>query len=158
LHEDAVHARIVVQLVDQGKQLRLRRSVGEAVQAALHADFFAVAALVADVDLAGRIVAHEHGGERRRRAPRGDESGGFFGELPSHLLGKRCAVEELGGHGGRAERSEVRSRRSGVRLARGNRLRFSRDAQVRRSGALATEIATVRILEAKKQARGRTQL
>ena len=40
----------------------------EAVEPALHADFFAVAALVAHVDLAGRIVADEHGGERRRDA------------------------------------------------------------------------------------------
>ena len=63
LHQDTVDRRIVVQSFDQGEQFALGDRRGELVRKALHAHLQGLAPLVAHVDPAGRVLAHEHHGE-----------------------------------------------------------------------------------------------
>ena len=121
-------AASLIELVDERQQFGLLRGVGaKPVEPALHADFLAVAALVAHVDLAGGIVAHEHGRERGRRAAAWRLNvGNLSGKLGAHLFGQGVAVEKLGGHrravrvaGFRAEtRARERQRRELLRPRR----------------------------------------
>ena len=57
LHQNAMHALVRVELLDQQQELFRRRFGGQAVQAAGQAVLLAGFLLVADVDLACRIVA-----------------------------------------------------------------------------------------------------
>ena len=66
---------------------------------AIDADFLAGLALVADVDLAGRVFAHKHGGEAGDGAVVLDELDDLFGALGADLLSEFLAVEERRGHG-----------------------------------------------------------
>src|SRR4051812_2378276 len=63
-----------------------------------HPDLFARLPLVANVDVAGRVVADQYGGEARRRLAGRDPFGDRRGDLGLHRLRQRLAVEQLRGH------------------------------------------------------------
>ena len=63
LHEDAVHGVVMVQSVDDGEEFGFGRFDGHADFIRADARALAGADLVADVDLAGGILAHEDDGE-----------------------------------------------------------------------------------------------
>ena len=95
LHQDAVDRRIVVQSVDRGEQFGLgsRREAAERVPfipAALQA-----ASLVADVDLAGRIVADQHDGQARDDPSFGSQLGDLGAYLAADLLRECTSIENL---------------------------------------------------------------
>ena len=64
-----------------------------------HADALAALALVADVNLAGRIFANEDRGQTRSNSRFRFESGDAVSQLSLKLRGERFAVEDFGGHG-----------------------------------------------------------
>ena len=70
----------------------------EPVELAFDADGFARPAFVADVDFAGRVVAHEDRRQARHDAVVLDELDHLLGELRANLLGQFLAVEDGGGH------------------------------------------------------------
>nr|CUV15163.1 protein of unknown function [Ralstonia solanacearum] len=98
LDQDAVDARVAVQRVDAAEQVGLGQVGRVAVEDGQEAVVFARLDLVAHVDLAGRVVADQDDGEAGLVAASG-ESGGALGGFGAELLGKRVAVDELGGHG-----------------------------------------------------------
>ena len=63
LHQDAVHGRVVVQFLDLGQQRLLAGAGVHLVLIGVHAGFDGLFALGADVDLTGRIFAHENDGQ-----------------------------------------------------------------------------------------------
>ena len=68
LHQDAVHRPIGIQFGDEIEQVRLARVDVQSVLEALHAAGDGLLALVADIDLAGGILADENDGEAGRQA------------------------------------------------------------------------------------------
>ena len=66
LHEDGVDALLLVQLIDDGEQFGGGDGDGRRVLLAVDAQVVAGFDLVADVDLAGRVLADEHDGQARR--------------------------------------------------------------------------------------------
>ena len=75
LDQDAVDRGVGVEAPDQLQQLGLRRILGELVVEARHAEFDRELALAADVDLAGRIGAHQHRGQAGLGPALGDQIG-----------------------------------------------------------------------------------
>ena len=63
LHQDAMDRRIGVQAVDCGQELILGGLAGQPQDGPVHPGRLAGGLLVADVDLAGRIVAHQDDGQ-----------------------------------------------------------------------------------------------
>ena len=63
LHQDTVHIRIRVQLIDQAQQLGFARGVRELMLKGLHAGLERLLALVAHIDLTCRILAYQHDGQ-----------------------------------------------------------------------------------------------
>ena len=63
LHQDAVHGRIRVELLDQGQHFGFGRLGGQLVLPRVHADLDRLLGLVGDIDLGGRVLAHQHDGE-----------------------------------------------------------------------------------------------
>jgi hypothetical protein len=70
----------------------------EAVELTLDADCLAGAALVADIDFTGRVIAHEHGREAGHYAVVLDKLDDLLRELSPQLLRQLFAVEDGGGH------------------------------------------------------------
>ena len=70
LEQDAVDARVGVQLGDQRRQVLARHVATRLVVEGLDAHLGAVLALHAHVDGRGRVVAHQHGGQARASGPR----------------------------------------------------------------------------------------
>jgi hypothetical protein len=60
LAQDAVHRRIGIQPVDQREQIGLGRIGRQLVLEGRHADLDRLLVLVRDIDLAGRVLAHQH--------------------------------------------------------------------------------------------------
>ena len=109
LHQDAVDRLVLVQLGDQLEQLVGRGARRQAVQLAFDADRLARLALVADVDFAGRIVAHEHRGQARHDAVVLNELDHLLGQLRANLLGQAaCRRESWRAWRGRESRVESR--------------------------------------------------
>ena len=69
------------------------------MQPAGHADLLAGLALVADVDLAGGIVADQHRGQAGPDAVRAQQLRRLGGDLRLHRLRQLFAVQQHGGHG-----------------------------------------------------------
>ena len=63
LHEDAVDRRVAIEPVDQPEQFFGRGGGGGGVQLAGHAHLPAGLLLAADIGLAGRVLAHQDGGQ-----------------------------------------------------------------------------------------------
>ena len=91
--------RVAVQLVHQPQQFAGGGFGRQAVHAALDAGVLARLLFIADVNLAGRIVAHQHGRQARSDAGLGRELGGPLGNLAADLLGHSLPVENRSGHG-----------------------------------------------------------
>ena len=98
LHEDAMHSRVVVQLVDQRQQVRLRGIGVQLVLVRIHADFDGLLALVADVDLARRVLADQNHGEAGGDAVAGLECGNLRRDFLTNRGGEGFTVYDLGGH------------------------------------------------------------
>jgi hypothetical protein len=93
LDEDPVDPGVGVQLADQVEQLAFRdRGVGAVVDRA-HPDLLREAALVADVDLGGRVLADEDGGQARLAAVLGNEGGDVDPDPLARRRGDRFAVD-----------------------------------------------------------------
>ena len=72
LDQDPVHRRVGIQLVDQRQQLVFRRVGRQVVRKRQHVRGFGEFALVAHVDLRGRVFADQHDGEPGPRQARRD--------------------------------------------------------------------------------------
>ena len=90
LNEDAVNAAVAVELIDERQKIFLRGAGGKVESSAVDTAFEAVALLVADVYLRGRIVPDQHrgktglSGQLRRLA----------GHLRAYLLRKLFSVNK----------------------------------------------------------------
>ena len=93
LHQDAVHRRVGVEALQQRQQLGLARFRRQPVLERAHAGLGGLPRLRADVDLAHRVVAHQHhrqaGGETGLRG----EPRHHLGDPRAQPLGERLAVD-----------------------------------------------------------------
>ena len=96
LHEDAVHCRIGVELAHQLHELVLRRVGRQGVGHTFDSHLLGRLALVANVDLGGRIFANEHDVQGRSTSISVDEGRNSLLDLSLDLLGNSLAVENLG--------------------------------------------------------------
>ena len=98
LHEDAVHARVGVEGVDDGQRLVERGRVGQPLQRGAHPERLALPDLVADVHLRSRI------GARQQQPQRGRTSRGA-----AHVLDARPQrLPDRGGDGRAVEHARRR--------------------------------------------------
>jgi hypothetical protein len=98
LHQDAVHGRISVERGDSGQQFGFGQARVVAFEDRAHPAFLTRLDLVAHVDLACRIVAHQDHGQPRRVAARAQRRSALC-HLGAHLARKGDAVDELRRHG-----------------------------------------------------------
>src|SRR4029077_12044149 len=91
LDEDAVNGDIGIEPADQRQQLRLARRRGEVVGKGGETGGSGLALLVADIDLACRIVADENDG-KPRRDPGARHLGDLDGKAGPQALGGSLAV------------------------------------------------------------------
>jgi hypothetical protein len=99
LHQDAVHLRVGVEALHERQDLLLGGALGQLVLERLHANLDGLLGLVLHIDLAGRVLAHEH-----HREPRGKPMAGLKClHVRRHLLANICcdgfAIDDLGCHG-----------------------------------------------------------
>ena len=102
LHENAVHrinGRGVVQSHDQIEQFLLRRRSRQTVQPARHADALASLPLVAHIDLAGRVFAHQHRGQAGRDSALQFELSHARGQIALQSNCKCFAIQDCCRHG-----------------------------------------------------------
>ncbi len=100
LDENAVDAGIGIEPGDEGQKLGLAGRDRQAVLLGTEPRGIRLAALVADIDLARRILADQHHGEARG-APLGRLEGcGAVPDLIENAGGDGLAVDTGGGHGG----------------------------------------------------------
>ncbi len=83
---------------DQGQQFVLACLRRQLVLERIHAGFDGLLALVADIDLARRILADEHHGEARRQAVLFLESRDMIGHPCANAGCERLAVDDLRRH------------------------------------------------------------
>ena len=97
LHQDAVDAGVIVERFDAGQQVGFGQGCFVLLQHRVQAAVFAGLDLVAHINLAGRVVTHQHHGQTWRHALdfEGLGTGGDFG---AQLFGEQVAVDQLGGH------------------------------------------------------------
>ncbi len=95
LNEDAVDVGIGGELRNLADQFFLRRFLRQADFNAAHAGFDGLLGFAGDVDVAGRIVADEHNGERRLRGKLLHR----FGHTGADVRGDGLAVNAASGHG-----------------------------------------------------------
>ena len=95
LDEDAVDRVVGVEPLDEREQLGLagRRRASWCSKLAMPASTRRLA-LVADIDLARRILADQHHGEAGLAAGRGDEGGHGGGDARAQALGEGLAVDD----------------------------------------------------------------
>ena len=86
LHQDAVDRRVAVEPVDQGQKLVGGGFGRGAVQLAGDAGLLAGLLLVANVDLAGRVFAHQHGRQAGRHARRARRTPPLPGRFPPEFV------------------------------------------------------------------------
>ena len=96
LHENAVHGRVAVEARDEIEQRGLRRLLRQLVLEGLHADLDGLLGLVAHVDLARRVLAHEHHREPGRKAVLRLHAGDVGRHIGAHLGGNRLSVDDVG--------------------------------------------------------------
>ena len=97
LHQDAVDGRVVVECFHAGQQCGLGHVGFVLLEHRVQAAVFAGLDLVAHVDLAGLVVAHQDDGKAGGHAT-GFEGGGAVRHLSTQLAGKGFAVDKLGCH------------------------------------------------------------
>ena len=90
--------RIGVQAVDCGQELVLGRLGRQPQDRSVHPGRLAGGLLVADVDLAGRIVADQDDGQAGHDPGFERESRDIRRHLAANLLGQGSSIENLGGH------------------------------------------------------------
>ena len=93
LHQDAMHAGVAVQLIDQRQELIGRRLGRQPVQTAGQPVLLAGLLLAADIDLAGRIFAHQDCGQARLHAGAASELADLGRDLGTDLFGQGFAVQ-----------------------------------------------------------------
>ena len=93
LDQDAIDQRIGVELVDQRDQIGLRRIRRQLVFKAGHAAFDGLLGLAGDIDLAGRILAHQHHGQPGLAPGLAFETGGLRGDAAAQGSGKGLAID-----------------------------------------------------------------
>ena len=98
LHEDAVHGRIVVQLIDQAQDFLFRGVGRQVVVARFNAGVFAAAALVPDVDLRCRVAADQNDGQARSWNALLGARIDLLADLAPNIGGNFLSVYELSGH------------------------------------------------------------
>jgi hypothetical protein len=98
LDEDAVHARIGVELRHQRQQRLLRGSGGQAMLEARHPRLARRPAFRTHIDHARRILADEYHGKARRTPGGGFEGGHEAGDLRAQVRRERLAVDADRGH------------------------------------------------------------
>ena len=106
LHQNAMHARIGIELCDQRQQIGLRRVRSELVLERRHARGFGLLRLVAHVDFGGRVIAHQHNREARREVMFTLHARHFIGDARAQVCGNDFSIDDFGRH----QRSFVRSR------------------------------------------------
>jgi hypothetical protein len=94
LHQDAVDARVGVQLIDQRQQLVLGRRFGQAMGVRSHAGANRRFALVAHIELAGGILADDDDRQARLDAVGGLETGGRRGDAVHQSGREGLAVDQ----------------------------------------------------------------
>lgn len=98
LNQNSIDCRIGVQPVDQCQQRVLRGVLGKAVFEAGHAAQRGLLGLRGDIDLAGRIIAHQHHREARLAPGRLFEGGGIVGHAGPQPGGEGLAVDHRAAH------------------------------------------------------------
>ena len=98
--------RIGVEPVDRGQQIALARRGGKPQQLAVHPRGVTGILLVADVDLAGRVIAHEHNRQSGHDPGLVPEPGNIASQLFTDLLGQGFPIEQRRGHSGFPENGE----------------------------------------------------
>ena len=98
LHQNAMHRRIIVQRLHQRQQISLGNIHVALILEAVHPNLDRLLTLRTDVDLAGRILAHQHHGQTRRDAVVRFQPGNMGGNLFADGCGKCFPVEEFCGH------------------------------------------------------------
>ena len=99
LHQDAVDGGVVVQPFNPGQQVGLAHAGVVLFEHRVQASVFTGLNLVAHIDLAGRVFAHQHHRQTGRDAF-GLEGQRARSDLGAQLFGQGVAVDELSGHGG----------------------------------------------------------
>ena len=95
LNQDSVDRVVGAEVRDQIEQLRLGGLAGKSVMDRLHAGLFAGTVLVGDVDLGGRIVTDDDGGEGRNPTGRSGEPGHPPADFGPHIRGDLLAVDQF---------------------------------------------------------------
>ena len=90
--------RIGVELFHQGQQIGLARLPGKLVLEGGHADLDGLLGLVADVDLARRVLADQHHGQAGHEAVAGLERRHLGRDAPAQALGEGLAVDDPAVH------------------------------------------------------------
>ena len=98
LEQDAGHARVGGQLLQDRVDLVVGGVLGQPVVEALDADLGRRLLLVADVERRGGVVADQHGGEPGRLVALLDPRGDVALDLRAHVLRDRLAVDPLRRH------------------------------------------------------------
>ncbi len=116
LHQDAVDRGIGIQPLDEAQELGLRGGVGQVVAHRHEPALLAGHALVAHVDVRGRVVADEHHGEPGPAFAARGEPVAFLANLAPDVRRDGLAVDDPASHAvdpslsGRAFWHELRSR------------------------------------------------
>ena len=97
LHQDAMHARIGIEPVDEGEYGRERAVAGQQMLFETNADLAAGPDLVAYIYLRRRIVAHHDHGQAGRDACGVEPVGARF-PVGAHFLRELLAVDDHGCH------------------------------------------------------------
>ena len=98
LHQNAIDHRIVIKLVDHCDQIGLAGIGGQPVFKTGHAAGHRLLGFRSDIDLAGRVIAHQHHREPRLAARALFKGGGEFGDPAAQPLGKCLAVDYCRAH------------------------------------------------------------
>ena len=112
LDQDAMDRRVGIQSVDRLEESRLRDVGREPVDRAVHAGGLAGVPLVANVDPAGGVVAHEDDREAGDSPGLAQQEGCLRGDFPPNLLGEGLSIEDTSGQWGAPSRSRARERLS----------------------------------------------
>ena len=96
LDKDAIHRGIGIELFNQRNQIGLGRFGRQLVFKAGHTGFNRLLALVADIDLAGRIIADQHHGQTGLAARLGFERCRSDADAFAQGSGKGLAIDDPG--------------------------------------------------------------
>jgi hypothetical protein len=95
LDQDAMHRRIVVELANQVQQLVLAGVHGQLVLEGSHARLAGLLRLVANIDLARRVLAHQHHGKAWNEAVLGLELLSRLADARAQARGEGLAVDDF---------------------------------------------------------------